>query len=1369
MGSREHIISVNLDGMLTRLIHLGELINTQRPIIALIQDMPLSKNNCIERITHRIAPQYTLAKSPPTTVAANSSTTAEHTDAAILVCTEKLEVTKIHNNFRPTGTTHNSAIIGVSVVRKPRDIAQENNKSKLIIFCAYIRPRTTHSELEEMFAWIENTARANEGLSHTILMGDFNSSSPKWGPVNESMDNNETSSKHYANIKETRGRYIEKRTQSMKLTCLNRPELGPTYINAERVAYIDLAFIGSKANRQWKHLTLNSLAKLKGHKVLTIHSTGQRENTGKSPETGSKRTSKRIRTDLIKEEHLLTANIESRELITNWVCLPRTRIIARLNKLTTILYKALIETQNCITITRVSRKPRSLRLGQANARTRRHIRKLKRIEQTTATIRHQLNLRTKTRHAQRIRHLRQAMKKAKLRANKIRETLINGITSADISKELDQHRGDKNLWQVVKIAEQHLNRTSSDNEQPTTTNSNQQQRTETEGHAPSSDTLTQFEIDRLAEQKFPHKERLMRNYVDKAIEDLQLYSIRIDDKEIDNAIRELRKKNYTGPEGINMKVFYTSIRFVKETIYTIARMSFFTAYVPEACRTTLGIMIPKKKPGEYRIVHVSSPLAALLELIALKRLEYRLEINKLNSSYQFGFCALRGRHDLVARILEIAKKHKQLHNRLALTTIVSLDIKGAFDNVNQDKLIEKMDRELGRDPLKFWLADFILNRWIKIRKGQTTSERRQVCTGVPQGSALGPILWNYVINDVERGITIPGHVELLKYADDIVIVATSIKKDLPHKDTQNCLDQLETKLHKLELELVPAKSSYMIVGARERMEQSQITIDSQPIEQVQTLSILGIKINHKLKLDLDDIEFKNKLSQTTKYLYDINQLEIVNSAQEWRVLIDSHLTSRLVVNNWPLLAIDKLASKRIDILFIRSLRTIFSWPGNCSTKLIRLITGLQESHTVATRMARLRGESEFSGTYKYLLMTKQELSQPSRINPNRAFNLETNFRSQRRKQYNPDKMPTLHRAQDLEELMNQVGPIWALLDRKKGSLMAELLFENILQKRLGKHAEYGISYFNSFALLLNTVRDRTIENRNLIMPENNSIIMALENYNNHDWRVIELRESIHDQGWRIYKIKGELYEGVDEHITAIYKSLALRTATPNDDQNNRQPRLPDPDDIHAWMLLMETGSTTSEETVTPENAAFITFLKAPYLGDYREKNRLNSRFLQQDKEWALNQHTSITRALCSKPEVWKNMTPNWLDGQKMLALTGLIQDEHKALIKGHRTNLQQCEHCLNLPRDHIEYKFHNLSEGALNSHVAIHRAFKCHKFRTSREQLTEGIRRDLTGLKEEDTQMMEGLEGCLRNRKACQRVLRHLARCAMNIEHPAQS
>lgn len=239
-------------------------------------------------------------------------------------------------------------------------------------------------------------------------------------------------------------------------------------------------------------------------------------------------------------------------------------------------------------------------------------------------------------------------------------------------------------------------------------------------------------LEELMNQKFPTIQIRYTKELQYIIEHEPNSKTHITRTEFNSAIKNLHKKNHTGPEGLRYQTFKRPVKHIEDVLFNICAMSFYTNSLPKVCTTTMGTVIPKKDPGRFRIVHIGTLLSGHLEQIALHRLEFRIENNLPNNKRQYGFTALRSRHDLVARIVENIVKHKAHAGAKANTTIIGLEREGAIDNVHHDTLIDKLLNELEPDSIQYWLANFLLNRKITLKiNNNMVNGTRQLCKGVP--------------------------------------------------------------------------------------------------------------------------------------------------------------------------------------------------------------------------------------------------------------------------------------------------------------------------------------------------------------------------------------------------------------------------------------------------------------------------------------------------------------------------------------------------------------------------------------------------------------------------------------------------------------
>ena len=165
----------------------------------------------------------------------------------------------------------------------------------------------------------------------------------------------------------------------------------------------------------------------------------------------------------------------------------------------------------------------------------------------------------------------------------------------------------------------------------------------------------------------------------------------------------------------------------------------------------------------YRPLSVLPVESKLLERAVHHQLNSFCNEHELLSSFQ---CRFRSNHSTEFAAVAISDYVRRRMDQGLLTGAVYIDLRKAFDSVDHDLLISKLQSYGLKNTELDWFKSYILDRKQVVRIRTETSDYCPITSGDPQGSILGPLLFVLFINDLPKVLT---KCQILMYADHTVI------------------------------------------------------------------------------------------------------------------------------------------------------------------------------------------------------------------------------------------------------------------------------------------------------------------------------------------------------------------------------------------------------------------------------------------------------------------------------------------------------------------------------------------------------------------------------------------------------------------------
>lgn len=338
--------------------------------------------------------------------------------------------------------------------------------------------------------------------------------------------------------------------------------------------------------------------------------------------------------------------------------------------------------------------------------------------------------------------------------------------------------------------------------------------------------------------------------------------------EIEQTISNLRNTTSFGIDGVNTKIIKLCSKHISGQIADIINQSFAEGIFPDCLK--ISKVIPIFKSGckydfnNYRPISLTPVVSKIFEIIYKKRLMKFLELNNILCKEQYGFRRNCGTKEALFDIINCIEKHKSTRSKK--TAALFIDLKKAFDTVDLDILMVKLNNiGFTTKPLQ-WISSFVCNRSQVVSVNGVTSGQCQLKMGVPQGSVLGPLLFLLYINSLSK-IHLNG--ELFLYADDVALIYHCQNSAEIQLAMNSDLEQLLLWTSQNRLTINVDKTKYLIFNSVTNL---QIDYNNRSIEKVNSFKYLGVIIDSKLSFKSQIESTKTRLARIAGVFWRISKL-----------------------------------------------------------------------------------------------------------------------------------------------------------------------------------------------------------------------------------------------------------------------------------------------------------------------------------------------------------------------------------------------------------------------------------------------------------------------------------------------------------------
>lgn len=313
-------------------------------------------------------------------------------------------------------------------------------------------------------------------------------------------------------------------------------------------------------------------------------------------------------------------------------------------------------------------------------------------------------------------------------------------------------------------------------------------------------------------------------------------------EEVNSALTCFKRNKSPGLDNLNAEIIQLAWPIIGTSIVRLLNSCLKFGYFPKAWKK--GEMIIIKKPGDrdplspksYRPIMLLPVMGKLLERLLAVRISPRIEQSGLFSDKQFGFRRSMSTEDAIVRLTNTVKTQSSKY-----VMGIFLDIAGAFDNLTWPSVIASLSVYNLPGNIINVFKSYFSNRTAEIRD-KYGSVTKQVTKGCPQGSILGPLIWNIVFNT-----SMMNDQDEIAFADDKVILVHGNSRLELQRQGQTAINNTIRWCETNKMSLSVEKTVMLqLKGKFDSSRPPTISLNGRNMKMVKCVRYLGVDLDERM-------------------------------------------------------------------------------------------------------------------------------------------------------------------------------------------------------------------------------------------------------------------------------------------------------------------------------------------------------------------------------------------------------------------------------------------------------------------------------------------------------------------------------------------